>query len=151
MFLKKKRSKSKINIKTPTISPLPSKIIPCILLSYKEMVGMRGFEPPTPYSRSRYATSLRYIPTVLACFVKEFFEVFPDNDRTYPINQRFKPGAPAQTFLAVRVYYFIVLKSFYRINYRLGVHDICNRIFKYVSGFCLAVEVHTAVCQIPIT
>lgn len=46
----------------------------------KKLVGMRGFEPPTPYSRSRYATRLRYIPTVLACFIKEFFEVFPDYD-----------------------------------------------------------------------
>ena len=45
----------------------------------RKLVGMRGFEPPTPYSRSRYATRLRYIPTIfLACFVKEFFEVFPD-------------------------------------------------------------------------
>ena len=62
MFLKKKRSKSKINIKTPTISPLPSKIIPCILLSYKEMVGMRGFEPPTTRPPAECATRLRHIP-----------------------------------------------------------------------------------------
>ena len=26
------------------------------------MVGMRGFEPPTPSSRTRCATRLRYIP-----------------------------------------------------------------------------------------
>ena len=29
-----------------------------------EMVGVRGFEPPTPCSRSRCATRLRYAPTV---------------------------------------------------------------------------------------
>ena len=27
------------------------------------MVGVRGFEPPTPSSRTRCATSLRYTPT----------------------------------------------------------------------------------------
>ena len=117
----------------------------------RKLVGMRrGFEPPTPYSRSRYATRLRYIPIVLACFVKEFFEVFPDNDGTYSIDQRFKPGAPTQTFLAVRVHYLIVLKTFHCINHRLGVHDICNRIFEYVPRFGLAIVVHTAVCQITI-
>src|SRR5690606_26081633 len=32
---------------------------------YKEkLVGARGFEPPTPCSRSRCATRLRYAPTV---------------------------------------------------------------------------------------
>ena len=30
----------------------------------REMVGARGFEPPTPCSRSRCATRLRYAPTV---------------------------------------------------------------------------------------
>jgi hypothetical protein len=29
-----------------------------------KMVGARGFEPPTPCSRSRCATRLRYAPTV---------------------------------------------------------------------------------------
>ena len=28
----------------------------------KEMVGARGFEPPTPASRTRCATGLRYAP-----------------------------------------------------------------------------------------
>ena len=28
------------------------------------LVGLRGFEPPTPCSRSRCATRLRYSPTV---------------------------------------------------------------------------------------
>src|SRR4051794_14030463 len=30
------------------------------------MVGARGFEPPTPWSRTRCATRLRYAPTVCA-------------------------------------------------------------------------------------
>ena len=30
-----------------------------------KMVGMRGFEPPTPSSRTKCATRLRYIPTLL--------------------------------------------------------------------------------------
>ena len=29
----------------------------------KSLVGLRGFEPPTPCSRSRCATRLRYTPT----------------------------------------------------------------------------------------
>jgi hypothetical protein len=31
--------------------------------SLKRMVGARGFEPPTPWSRTRCATRLRYAPT----------------------------------------------------------------------------------------
>ncbi len=31
------------------------------------VVGARGFEPPTPSSRTRCATRLRYAPTGLAC------------------------------------------------------------------------------------
>ena len=29
----------------------------------EEVVGARGFEPPTPWSRTRCATRLRYAPT----------------------------------------------------------------------------------------
>ncbi len=29
----------------------------------KSLVGARGFEPPTPWSRTRCATRLRYAPT----------------------------------------------------------------------------------------
>jgi hypothetical protein len=32
-------------------------------ISLKQMVGARGFEPPTPWSRTRCATRLRYAPT----------------------------------------------------------------------------------------
>ncbi len=32
--------------------------------SFVKLVGLRGFEPPTPCSRSRCATRLRYSPTV---------------------------------------------------------------------------------------
>ena len=39
----------------------PSKLL---FLSRGYMVGLRGFEPPTPCSRSRCATRLRYSPTV---------------------------------------------------------------------------------------
>ncbi len=35
----------------------------CLLL-FGKLVGARGFEPPTPCSRSRCATRLRYAPTV---------------------------------------------------------------------------------------
>ena len=46
------------------------------------MVGVRGFEPPTPSSRTRCATSLRYTPTnwcwraytVMTDFSQVFFE-----------------------------------------------------------------------------
>lgn len=46
------------------------------------MVGVRGFEPPTPSSRTRCATSLRYTPTnwcwraytVMTAFSQVFFE-----------------------------------------------------------------------------
>ena len=38
------------------------------------VVGARGFEPPTPWSRTRCATGLRYAPTLEAleprCFVR---------------------------------------------------------------------------------
>ena len=30
--------------------------------SFEKMVGARGFEPPTPWSRTRCATRLRYAP-----------------------------------------------------------------------------------------
>ncbi len=32
------------------------------------LVGARGFEPPTPASRTRCATELRYAPTTLLSF-----------------------------------------------------------------------------------
>ena len=32
-------------------------------LGLGKMVGARGFEPPTPWSRTRCATRLRYAPT----------------------------------------------------------------------------------------
>jgi hypothetical protein len=35
------------------------------LMPVKRMVGARGFEPPTPWSRTRCATRLRYAPTGL--------------------------------------------------------------------------------------
>ena len=46
------------------------------------MVGVRGFEPPTPSSRTRCATSLRYTPTnwcwraytVMTAFSQVFFK-----------------------------------------------------------------------------
>jgi hypothetical protein len=34
-----------------------------------EVVGARGFEPPTPWSRTRCATRLRYAPTEGILFV----------------------------------------------------------------------------------
>ena len=37
------------------------------------LVGMRGFEPPTPSSRTKCATGLRYIPNV-AGIIEEFSE-----------------------------------------------------------------------------
>ena len=33
--------------------------------SFGGLVGARGFEPPTPWSRTRCATRLRYAPNVL--------------------------------------------------------------------------------------
>ena len=36
------------------------------------LVGARGFEPPTPASRTRCATELRYAPTTLLAFVHSF-------------------------------------------------------------------------------
>jgi hypothetical protein len=48
----------------------------------KYMVGMRRFELPTPSSRTKCATRLRYIPMVRSSFfVEEVFEVLPDDDR----------------------------------------------------------------------
>lgn len=35
----------------------------------KYLVGMRGFEPPTPSSRTKCATGLRYIPNKLCIIV----------------------------------------------------------------------------------
>ena len=52
------------------------------------MVGVRGFEPPTPSSRTRCATSLRYTPTnwcwraytVMMAFPQVFFIKKPVNN-----------------------------------------------------------------------
>ncbi len=38
----------------------------------KKMVGMRGFEPPTPYPRSRCSTRLSHIPTLRLTFIVRF-------------------------------------------------------------------------------
>ena len=38
-------------------------VIACNLLIYKELVGERGFEPPTPWSRTRCSTRLSHSPT----------------------------------------------------------------------------------------
>ena len=38
---------------------------PALIMKSKQvlyLVGMRGFEPPTPSSRTKCATGLRYIP-----------------------------------------------------------------------------------------
>ena len=36
----------------------------CLLSLRKILVGARGFEPPTPSSRTRCATRLRYAPLI---------------------------------------------------------------------------------------
>src|SRR5437588_11728854 len=46
----------KKNIKWGLINRLRSKLL--------KLVGARGFEPPTPWSRTRCATRLRYAPTL---------------------------------------------------------------------------------------
>ncbi len=48
---------------TPRI--VAGEIVPCRGTSELCMVGARGFEPPTPASRTQCATGLRYAPTKL--------------------------------------------------------------------------------------
>ncbi len=36
------------------------------------LVGMRGFEPPTPSSRTKCATRLRYIPTLYSMAIPRY-------------------------------------------------------------------------------
>src|SRR5215216_972442 len=40
-----------------------------------ELVGTRGFEPPTSSSRTRRATRLRYVPTAVADYISQHFSL----------------------------------------------------------------------------
>ena len=56
---------SDLRIRSPLL--YPSELQAAVLISSKrgcELVGARGFEPPTPCSQSRCATRLRHTPTL---------------------------------------------------------------------------------------
>ena len=49
----------------PTVGAQPLQTLSTVNLYVYILVGARGFEPPTPASRTRCATGLRYAPTKL--------------------------------------------------------------------------------------
>ena len=88
-------------------------------------------------------------PAVFLTFsVEEVFEVLPDNDRTDSVHNRLKPSASTQTFLAMWVNHFQILKSFHCIDHGLKIQNFGDGVFKNIPGLGFAIVIDTTVDQV---